>query len=320
MCPTDALPPCTGGPGGDDGGLVGLIDQGRARVGGMKLLSFNIQYGFGGDGVYDLGRAAEVIAGADVACLQEVDRHWSRSGFDDQPARLSELLPDRYMVFGPGFDMDASTAEAGRVVNRRRQFGPMVISRWPILWSRLHLLPLSAMIDPINTQTCALEACIAAPSGPLRVVSVHLAHVGVAERLAQIAALKAALVPVGPWSGTDDEPARNWTEGQAEPPCPAEMLWLGDFNSEPGSAEYRAIVGDTPYHPGARYRGAMVDGVAALGVRLHSHEKVIAGQLRRRQLDHVFVDASFVPRLRRAWVEEGCPASDHLPLWLEMDL
>lgn len=64
----------------------------------------------------------------------------------------------------------------------------------------------------------------------------------------------------------------------------------------------------------------MVDAVAALGVHLHSHEKVIAGQLRRRQLDHVFVDASFVPRLRRAWVEEGCPASDHLPLWVEIDL
>ena len=42
---------------------------------------------------------------------------------------------------------------------------------------------------------------------------MHLAHVGVDERLAQIAALKAALVPVGPWSGQDDEPARNWTEG-----------------------------------------------------------------------------------------------------------
>jgi endonuclease/exonuclease/phosphatase family metal-dependent hydrolase len=230
------------------------------------------------------------------------------------------MLGDRYTVFGPGFDMDASTVEAGRVVNRRRQFGPMVISRWPILWSRLHLLPLAPMLDPINTQTCALEACIAAPSGPFRVVSVHLAHVGVGERLAQIAALKAALVQVGPWSGTDDEPARNWTESLPEPPCPAEMLWLGDFNSEPGSEEHRAIVGDTPYHTGARYRGAMVDAVAALGQQLHTHEKLIAGQVRLRQLDHVFVDATYVPRLRRVWVDGGCAASDHLPLWAELDL
>lgn len=286
----------------------------------MRLLSFNIQYGFGADGVYDLNRAAQVIAGADIACLQEVDRHWSRTGMDDQPALLEALLPDRYCVFGPGFDMDASEVGGDLVVNRRRQFGPMVISRWPILWSRLHLLPLMPMIDPINSQTCALEACIAAPSGPLRVVSVHLAHVGVAERLAQIAALKAALVPVGPWSGSDDEPSRNWTEGQAEPPCPAAMLWLGDFNCEPGSAEHRAIIGEAPYHPGARYRGALVDAVAALGVRLHSHEKVIAGKTRLRQLDHIFVDAGFVPLLRRVWADKDCPASDHFPLWAELDL
>ena len=155
----------------------------------MRLLSYNIQYGFGSDGRYDLPRVAKALRHSDLIALQEVDRHWSRTGFDDQPARLSEMLGDRYTVFGPGFDMDASTVEGARVVNRRRQFGPMVISRWPILWSRLHLLPLAPMLDPINTQTCALEACIAAPSGPLRVVSVHLAHVGVGERLAQIAAL-----------------------------------------------------------------------------------------------------------------------------------
>ncbi len=284
----------------------------------MRLLSFNIQYGFGADGVYDLTRAAEVIAGADIACLQEVDRHWSRTGFDDQPALLQNMLPDRFTVYGPGYDMDASTVAAGQVTNRRRQFGPMIVSRWPVLWSRLHLLPLMAMLDPINTQTCALEACIAAPSGPLRVVSVHLAHVGVGERLAQIATLKAALLPVGPWSGTDDEPTRNWTEGQAEPPCPAEMIWMGDFNSEPGSAEYQAIVGEVPYHPGARYRGALVDAAAGLG--LHSHEKVIAGVRRLRQIDHIFVDASFAPRLGRVWADTSCPASDHFPLWADLAL
>ena len=284
----------------------------------MRLLSFNIQYGFGADGVYDLSRAAAVIAGADIACLQEVDRHWMRSGFDDQPARLEAMLPDRYAVFGPGFDMDASTVVGGRVQNRRRQFGPMVLSRWPILWSRLHLLPLWPMLDPINTQTCALEACIAAPSGAVRVVSVHLAHVGVGERLAQIAALKAALVPVGPWSGNDDEPERMWTEGQAEPPCPPAMIWMGDFNSEPGSAEYQAILGETPYHPGARYRGGMVDAAAGLG--LYTHVKVIAGQRRMRQLDHVFIDAGFASRLGRVWSETACPASDHFPLFAEMDL
>ncbi len=30
----------------------------------MKLVSYNIQYGFGGDGRYDLSRAARIVAGA----------------------------------------------------------------------------------------------------------------------------------------------------------------------------------------------------------------------------------------------------------------
>lgn len=281
----------------------------------MRILSYNIQYGFGQDGKYDLSRVAEVIAEADIAALQEVDRHWSRSGEDDQPALLGAMLPQHYSVYGPGFDMDAARPGA---LNRRRQFGPMILSRWPILWSRTHLLPLWPMISPINTQTCALEAVVATPGGPLRVISLHLAHVGTEERLQQIEALLALPFRSGPWSGSDDEPQRNWTEGQAAPPFPASTLWLGDFNMEPGSAEYLRLVGQTPYHPGALYQGALVDAVAHLGQRLHTHEKVIAGQRRLRQLDHCFVTPDLLAHLTRAWSDPGQTASDHLPLWLEL--
>lgn len=288
----------------------------------MKLLSFNIQYGFGADGVYDLARAARVIDGADIVALQEVERHWSRTGHDDQPALLQALLPQYYAVYGPAFDMDASGRDGARVINRRRQFGTMILSRWPILWSRLHLLPMRRMIDPLNTQNPALEAMIDTPMGPLRVFSIHLAHVGVQERLEQIDMLLAhhARVPLsgGPWSGVDDEPARNWTEGQAEPPCPQSAIWLGDFNSEPGSAEHRRIVGEVPYHPGAVYADGFVDAVARGGTRLHTHRKVIAGETRLRQLDHCFVTGDLAARIDRAWTDPAQIASDHLPLWVEM--
>ncbi len=89
----------------------------------MKLVSFNIQYGFGADGRYDLSRAAEAVADADVIALQEVERHWQRTGFDDQPEILSRLLPEHHFVYGPAYDMDGSFRDAdGRLVNRRRQF------------------------------------------------------------------------------------------------------------------------------------------------------------------------------------------------------
>ena len=240
-----------------------------------------------------------MIARADISALQEVDRHWSRSRYDDQPALLTAMLPDHFTAYAAGFDMAAPTPQDR---NRRRQFGPMIASRWPILWTRIHLLPLMQMLTPINTQTCALDACIATPNGPLRVLSLHLAHVGVAERLAQIDHLLRATDPSqgGPWSGSDDEPARNWTESEPEPPCPPSAIWLGDFNMEPGSAEYLRLTGQTPYHPGARYAGGLVDAVALAGPPLHTHEKLIAGVLRLRQLDHCFVTADLATRVTDA--------------------
>lgn len=288
----------------------------------MRLLSFNIQYGFGRDGVCDLSRSLAVMASADLIALQEVDRHWSRSGGVDQVARIMAALPGHHAVYGPAFDMDASIVTEGRVQYRRRQFGPMVLSRWPIRWSRLHLLPLRRMIDPLNTQTGALETMIDTPLGPLRFWSLHLAHVGVEERLAQIdliLAHEAALPRIGgPWSGTDDEPARNWTEGEAEPACPASAILMGDFNAVPGGAELTRLTGSAPWHPGARYHGGLVDAVALTGARLATHEKVIAGQTVLRQLDHCLVTADLAPRVRRAWTEPDQVASDHLPLWVEI--
>ena len=212
----------------------------------MRLLSYNIQYGYGRDGAYRLDRVANVVKSADVAALQEVDRHWQRTGFDDQPDLLAKMLPDHHMVFAAAFDMDAAIPTNK---SRRRQFGPMILSRWPILWSRTHLLPLHRMITPLNTQTCALEAVIAAPTGPLRVFSLHLAHVGVQERMAQIDLLLSLPATGGPWSGTDDEPSRNWTESQPEPPCPTSTIWMGDFNMEPGSAFARAYHANLPLTP-----------------------------------------------------------------------
>lgn len=293
----------------------------------MRLVSYNIQYGFGADGRYDLTRITDVIRDGDIIALQEVERHWSRSNMDDQPALLAASLPMHHWVYGPAFDMDASTVADGRVTHRRRQFGTMILSRWPILWSRTWPLPKRRMLDPLNTQNAALEAVIAHPSGPLRVMSLHLAHVGVEERLEQLDFLLAlharAALEGGPWSGTDDEPARDWTCGQPEPPNPSAAIWMGDFNSEPFSAEYLRITGATPYHPGARYAGGFVDAVAAAGQKpggLHTHEKRIDGTLRLRQLDHCFVSAEIAPSVRSVTVDNGCIASDHHPLFIELDL
>ncbi|WP_027056721.1 endonuclease/exonuclease/phosphatase family protein [Mesorhizobium erdmanii] len=293
----------------------------------MKLVSYNIQYGFGGDGRYDLERAARIVHGADIIALQEVERHWRRSNFDDQPELLSRLLPDYYWVYGPAFDMDASERHQGRLVNRRRQFGTMVLSKLPIVWSRLHALPMRRTLRPLNTRNAALECMIRTPAGPLRVLSLHLAHIAAEERLEQIDYLMAehrrAPSDGGPWSGIDDEPMRNWTSGEAEPENPLAAIWMGDFNMEPGSAEYRRIVGGTPYHRGAAYLDGFVDA-AAVAIEpvadFHTHEKIIDGRLAKRRLDHCFVGGMLAGRVRSVVSDMGEVASDHFPVRIDIDL
>jgi endonuclease/exonuclease/phosphatase family metal-dependent hydrolase len=52
----------------------------------MRVVSYNIQYSLGRDGVYDLARTVDAVRDADVICLQEVDRHWPRTAMADQAA------------------------------------------------------------------------------------------------------------------------------------------------------------------------------------------------------------------------------------------
>lgn len=281
----------------------------------MKLVSYNIQYGFGLDGRYDLSRAVPSVADGDIIALQEVERNWPRTGHDDQPELISRLLPDRYWVYGPAFDMDASTVEGGRVVNHRRQFGTMLVSRWPIVWSRLHLLPMRRQTHRLNTQNPALEGLIRTPAGPLRVFSLHLAHISAEERLEQIDWLLARhrRVPEegGPWSGRDDEPERSWANGEEEPAAPADAIWMGDFNMLPGSAEYQRVV-----------EGGFDDAAVAVGHSpnaFHTHERMFEGKMQYRRLDYCFVTPGLAGRVKAMSVDAQNRASDHFPVRMEME-
>jgi endonuclease/exonuclease/phosphatase family metal-dependent hydrolase len=224
--------------------------------------------------------------------------------------------------------MDASVRTAdGRIVNRRRQFGTMLLSRLPIVWSRLHLLPMRRTVTPLNTQNAALECLIRTPCGPVRFWSIHLAHIGAGERLEEIDFLldrhSRAPAEGGPWSGVDDEPARGWTNGEPEPESPVQAIWMGDFNSEPGSAEYRRIAGDNPYHSGAGYFGGFSDAAVAAGNdpgALHTHVKQIDGETRKRRLDYCFVGSMLASRVKSVRVDNDQIASDHHPLFVDIDL
>ena len=291
----------------------------------MKLVSYNTQYCKGKDEKIDADRIVSAVHEADIIAFQEIERNWRRTGDADQPAELARRLPKHHWCYGPYFDVDASMSAAdGTVTNRRRQFGVMTMSRWPILSSRLHILPKFKTGSVFCMIAGCLETVIAAPGGALRVYNIHLNDVSPDERLAQIARLFEVLESApregGVWSGREP----NW-QTESPPPMPEEAIVLGDFNSLPGSREYEAIVGpmDRDFGYGRVDVGhRLVDAWVATG---HKQNDGITfpgdapgGKSMPCRIDYVFTTLGLAPRLQRCWIDSAAPGSDHLPVWVEL--
>jgi endonuclease/exonuclease/phosphatase family metal-dependent hydrolase len=291
----------------------------------MRLVSYNIQYGKGKDGKFDLARICADISGADIIALQEVERHWPRSGDVDQPAEIARLLGGAYhWVYGPGFDMDADGGTPG---NRRRQFGNMVLAKTPIVSSRHHMLPKMALTGQYSLQRSMIEAVIRSPGGTaLRVNSLHLSHVGDGDRGPQVEKLlevhRSAPLEGGAWCGTHRE--EEWKLGP-EPPMPAAAIYMGDFNLTTDSPLYSRLTGPFSADYGRMsHAGGLVDAfVAASGApddpKDWTCDSCHAPRTHRR-IDFCFVSTELAPRVRKAWVDQKAVGSDHQPIWTEMDL
>jgi endonuclease/exonuclease/phosphatase family metal-dependent hydrolase len=287
----------------------------------MKFVTYNIQYGLGKDNRYDLARIAREVENADVICLQEVERHWQRSACVDAPAVLGSHLPEHRWVYGANLDMDASYRDpAGRLVNRRRQFGTMILSRSPIVSSRNHLLPKYGTLTQHSIQQGALEAVIVTErAGPVRVYSVHLSHLSIAARMPQIDALldihARAPAEGGAWCGGHPDPAAGWTEGEM-PPMPAEAMLMGDFNFEWSAPEYDRVVGPPTARFGRLNRlTGFVDAWVAAGHSENTGATISSGQ----RIDFCFVSSALARRVRSCRVDDDAVGSDHQPVWIETD-
>ena len=291
----------------------------------MRFVTYNIQYGKGRDGRFDLRRIADAVREADVIALQEVERYYVRSGMVDQAAELAGLLPDHHWVYGPGLDVDASLRDrAGRLVHRRRQFGNMLLSREPILSSRCFPLPKLGTVIQHSLQRVALEGVISGGSGgsgPVRVYSIHLTHLADATRGPQVDAIldihRRAPAEGGAWCGTA---GADWTQDEPAPPMPRAALLMGDFNLDPSSPLYDRIVGPlSPEYGRMNAIEGFVDAWVATGhgerdgVTCHG---VHVGQ----RIDYCFVSTSLLPRLRGCWIDDAAAGSDHQPVWTELDL
>ena len=289
----------------------------------MKIVSYNIHYAIGKDEHYDLERIVVSLEGADIIALQEVERYYDTPQSPSQPEDIAALLPAYYWVYDASFDIDCSERRAdGSIVNRRRQHGQMLLSRWPIISKRFFPLPRIYIGDEFNMQMGVLEGVIDTPLGALRLYNVHFGSVSGEERSQQancvLGLVRKSPSRGGAWSGPNGEFAeRDWCVGNPEPPMPEAAIVLGDFNMEPDSVEYQMLCG------AADDTGAtlLTDAWA-----LHNPGRKVmswhSNPSKRGPKEYALLDYCLVSKELRAsasWIDETAAGSDHQPLWVEFE-
>lgn len=268
----------------------------------VRCVTYNIQYGIGMDGRYDIARIASEVEGADIIAFQEVARGLAMNRNADVAADLEAALPDYFRVFHFPADTDmGSEVKDGRVISRRFQFGNAVFSRFPILASRGHLLPRTPRAERLNLQRGALEALVATPLGAIRFYSVHLDHVDADERLTQVEALRRIALGYGETGGAVTGTSEM---GFPELPDATHFVAMGDFNFEPGSRDYRAMTAQP-----------VVD-VTASDPSLSCFDP--RGQEPAKRLDYCFADSGLAERIHSARVDGAATGSDHRPVWIRI--
>ncbi|MBL8589575.1 MAG: endonuclease/exonuclease/phosphatase family protein [Methylobacteriaceae bacterium] len=270
------------------------------------LLTWNIQWGLGVDRRRDPARIvahARALADFDVLCVQEV-----AAGFDDLEgldgadgfAELRALLPDHEAV-------EAIAVDLPREGGGRRRFGNMIFSRWPVLRVMRHALPWFGDAHS-NMPRVLLEATLAAPDGPLRVMTTHLEYFSPELRMAQAEGIRAAHAQAASRARLAPAPL----PGPFAPhPESARAILCGDFNmrpDDPAKARLEAPLVDAP---------PLRDAWRALhGAAAHPHSFCVHDQRYGPPhcCDFVFVTDDLVPRLRAVRYDVETQVSDHQPV------
>ncbi|MCA9141455.1 MAG: endonuclease/exonuclease/phosphatase family protein [Planctomycetaceae bacterium] len=192
----------------------------------LRVLCYNIHYGQGMDGAYDIERLAAVInrVKPDLVALQEVDVGVKRSGRIHE-AQLLGKMTGLAVRFGP-----TQHYEGGL-------FGNAVLTRFPILDVVIQPLPYTESTPELVTYPrAAIAVTVRGPDDrPLRFISTHFQHNVPADRVAEAQAINSLFadnetsiptILAGDMNATpDSEPIRilleQWTNASDDPPAPS---------------------------------------------------------------------------------------------------
>lgn len=140
----------------------------------LRVLTYNIHHGRGGDGKVDLARQAKVIRDArpDLVVLQEVDNQTKRTGGVDQTVTLAKLT-GLHSRFARQIDFQGG------------EYGQAILSRFPIDELVIHRLPGM----PEREQRIAAEGRVRIGNQTVSIVGTHLHHRSEPIRVQQAAKL-----------------------------------------------------------------------------------------------------------------------------------
>jgi endonuclease/exonuclease/phosphatase family metal-dependent hydrolase len=280
------------------------------------IVTWNIQYGLGCDGCYDLKRIVETaraMGPMDLFCVQEVAvgmPEMDQGKGEDQAAALAALLPEFAPVFRPALDF------AGADDGRRRQFGNMILSRLPVIQVIAHPLPQPAAPGVKHMRRQALEVVVDTGAGPLRIGTTHLEFHSEAQRMAQVDRLRELH---GEASANERRPALAAGGTYVKLPRPSAGLICGDFNFPLDEAAYARMLapfaGDTPALLDAwtvRHGNQPHDPTCGI----HDAAQWPQGPHAR---DFIFISAELAGAVREVQVDTKTNASDHQPVRLVLD-
>ena len=202
--------------------------QDPARTGDLRVMTYNIKHGQTNaecspataspgepphaDCNLDLQAAVAVIRehDPDVVGLQEIDRFWARSGYQDTPALLKAALGLAHACYAANLDHPADVH-----ADRPHQYGTLVLSRHPIVSCATTPLPRIGE----HEQRGLTLAVVDVHGVAVRVYNTHL-HTTETDRRLQTAAIAQVLDATGP----------------------GPRLLIGDLNARPAAAELQPLL------------------------------------------------------------------------------
>jgi len=279
----------------------------------MRVVSWNIHWGCGRDGRIRIHAIIDVLRklNPDVICLQEVAANHPELEGSATANQFKQLAG----AFGGYHAIDYAPSEIYRN-NVPRLFGNLILSKYRITQAHRHSLPWP--FDPVSPgmPRGAIEVVLDTPRGKLRVVTTHLEYYSRLQRAAQVGRLRElhtqacararAFVP-------NPEMDAPFQLGE----LPAAAIYCGDFNLQPGSEEYEALL--APPLSGElalvdAWRARHPDHARAPTAGLHG----FAWPEKPDCYDYFFVTEDLLPRIGEVEVQSETGVSDHQPIVLDL--